>query len=102
MIAVLKKWLGLTPAPDWKKLLANGAQLVDVRTPEEFRQGHISGAVNYPLQTLDQHLKKLKPQVPVICCCASGMRSAAAAAQLRRQGFDAYNGGGWMGLQSKL
>lgn len=68
--------------------------VIDVREPEEFKAGHIAKAVNIPLSQINAHnqeLKKLKER-PLIVCCASGMRSARAAAALRRQGFPAaYN-----------
>jgi phage shock protein E len=83
---------------DYAALKARGAQIVDVRSPEEFRGGHIEGAINLPVQTLDANLKRLHKDRPVITCCASGMRSASAKALLTRQGFEAVNGGPWASL----
>jgi rhodanese-related sulfurtransferase len=40
-------------------LVKNGAQIIDVRTPAEFNGGHIKGAKNIPLQSLNQNLEKL-------------------------------------------
>ncbi|HTQ27906.1 MAG TPA: rhodanese-like domain-containing protein [Puia sp.] len=88
---------------DWKKLFQNGAQIIDVRTPGEFKNGHIRGAINIPLQQLAGHLSKIKKDRPVITCCASGMRSASARRILKANGFaDVHNGGGWMSLQHKI
>ena len=80
-----------------------GAIIIDVRTPNEFQQGAISGSKNMPLQTLNtkiDYIKKLNK--PVITCCASGMRSANAASILKRNNIEAINGGGWRSLQAKL
>lgn len=63
--------------------------VIDVREPAEFKNGHIAKAINIPLSqinTRSQELKKFKGR-PLIVCCAGGLRSARAAAALRRQGF---------------
>ncbi len=103
MLTLLKKMFGSSPAPDYAALMQQGAQIIDVRTAIEFRSGHIRGAVNIPLDSLQRNLSKLKKDKPVITCCASGMRSASAKSILKSNGFaEVYNGGGWMGLQNKL
>jgi rhodanese-related sulfurtransferase len=103
MIQFIKKLFGAGPKSDFKALLQNGAQIVDVRTKEEFQSGHIKGSVNLPLNNLGNQMNKLKKDKPVITCCASGMRSAAARNILKSRGFkEVYNGGGWMSLQNKL
>jgi rhodanese-related sulfurtransferase len=93
---------GSKPKVDLKELVKQGATIVDVRSPAEFQSGHIKGAINIPLQTLDKGLSKIKKDKPVITCCASGMRSASAKSILKSKGFDTHNGGGWTSLQSKL
>lgn len=103
MIKSLKTLLGFGPATDYAALVKNGAQIIDVRTPDEFRGGHIKGSVNIPLDRLQQNLAKIKKNKPVITCCASGMRSASAKSILQTNGYtEVFNGGGWSGLQSKL
>jgi rhodanese-related sulfurtransferase len=103
MLQLIKKLLGLGPKTDFRVLLQNGAQIIDVRTKEEFQRGHIKGAQNIPLHELKGKLSKLKKDLPVITCCASGMRSASAKGMLQSQGFkEVYNGGGWMSLQNKI
>ena len=87
---------------DLKNLVKHGALILDVRTPAEFQGGHIKGAINIPLQTLNQGLKKLKKDQIIITCCASGMRSSSAKSILKSNGFEAHNGGGWTALQAKL
>jgi len=68
---------------------AGGAFVLDVRTPGEFAQGHVPGAVNLPLQELKARISELEPHkgedFPVIC--AVGGRSAAAVEYLRSQGY---------------
>ena len=103
MFDSIKHLLGLAPKVNYSELVKNGAQIIDVRTPGEFKAGHIRGAVNIPLQTISSQLGRIKKDKPVITCCASGMRSASAKSILKSSGFEeVYNGGGWMSLQGKL
>ena len=87
---------------DYKELVKNGAQIVDVRTPAEYSSGSIRNSKNIPLQQLVSEMKKLDLKKPIITCCASGMRSASAKAILKQNGFEVYNGGGWTALQKRL
>lgn len=71
-----------------RQLVQAGARLVDVRTPGEFATGHIPGAVNIPVQQLDERLAELEPKdKPVVLYCRSGRRSATAARTLKSAGF---------------
>ncbi len=80
-------------------LLAEGAQIVDVRSPQEFAGGHAPGSMNIPLQELEQKAKTLDPGRWVIVCCGSGTRSAMAARRLRGLGFSqVLNAGTWRNL----
>lgn len=79
------------------------AIIIDVRTPGEFKNGHIQGSVNVPLNKLGKSIDKIRKKgKPVITCCASGMRSANGASLLKRSGIDAMNGGAWSSLQNKI
>ena len=99
----LRKILGLGPKADYAALIRQGAIIVDVRTPGEYKSGHIKGSLNLPLDDLGKNLSKLKKDKCVICCCASGMRSGSARSILKSNGFsEVYNGGSWMGLQNKI
>ena len=60
MIQLLKKIFGIGPKVNYAELMANGAVIVDVRTPSEFRGGHIKGSLNMPLTTLSASISKLK------------------------------------------
>lgn len=65
--------------------------LLDVRTPEEFAEEHIAGAVNVSLQTLPQRLSEIPTDKPVIVYCRSGNRSAEAMSVLRQAGYTAIS-----------
>ena len=64
-------------------------QLIDVRTPGEFSQGHIPNAVNYDWRgnDFDEQIKNLDKTKPVLVYCQSGGRSADAANKLISEGF---------------
>jgi len=63
--------------------------LLDVRQPEEFRQGHIAGAILIPLGELDRRIKEVPRDREVICICASGQRSVTAVQILKPAGYTA-------------
>jgi rhodanese-related sulfurtransferase len=77
-----------------KEKIAQGALVVDVRSPGEFRGGAYPGARNIPLPELAQHLAELPTEKEIIVYCASGVRSASAAAALKNAGYAVINGGG--------
>lgn len=101
MIDFIKGLFGIKTV-DFRELFNGGAVILDVRTPAEFKTGHIAEAVNIPLQELSSRMKKLDVERPIVTCCASGMRSASAKTILKQNGFQAYNGGGWNALKNKL
>ena len=101
MIDFIKNLFG-GKSVNFKELVKNGAQSIDVRTPAEFSTGSIRNSTNIPLQSLNAEMKKLDLKKPIITCCASGMRSSSAKSILKQNGFETYNGGGWMALQNKL
>lgn len=69
--------------------------LVDVRTPEEFAAGHIPGAVNIAVETLESRLEEIPTDQPVVVYCRSGNRSATAADILVSAGYNpVYDLGG--------
>ena len=72
-----------------------GAKIVDVRTPDEFRDGAYPGAVNIPVQSLGARMGEIPKDKPVVVYCASGGRSATAARMLLQAGYtDVVNAGG--------
>jgi len=66
-------------AADPVQLVADGALLLDVRTPGEFADGHVQGALNVPVQVLESRIAELDPARPVVVYCRSGNRSAMDA-----------------------
>ena len=66
----------------------DSAVLLDVRTPDEYRQGHIPGSKNVPLQSLDKVTSFVNNQdTPVFVYCHSGARSAQAVSVLEGMGY---------------
>ena len=66
-------------------------QVVDVRYPNEWEAGHIDGAVHIPGDYIFDRGGDLDPTRPVVTVCRSGSRSAEAAEDLAREGFDVQN-----------
>jgi rhodanese-related sulfurtransferase len=67
------------------------SQFVDVRTPEEYLEGHAERAVNIPLDTLSANLDQLEKNEPVYLICQTGNRSRKAAEVLKAAGFNNVN-----------
>ncbi len=65
---------------------AGTAQVIDVRTPEEFAAGHLPGARNVPLDGLSLEAVEDDPSRDLYVVCRSGRRSAEASARLRAWG----------------
>lgn len=79
-----------------EQYLQKGAVVIDVRTIEEFEEGHVQGSKNIPLNTISGQIEQIKKlDKPVITCCRSGARSGSAATILKQHGIDAINGGPW-------
>ena len=69
--------------------------LLDVRTPQEYSSGHIAGAVNIPVETLQSRLSEVQRDKPVVVYCHSGARATQAAQILANAGYtDIRNLGG--------
>ncbi|MFT8317455.1 MAG: rhodanese-like domain-containing protein [Sporolactobacillus sp.] len=63
------------------------AQLIDVREPDEFKNGHILGARNIPLTQMKMRKTEIRHDMPIYLYDGNGTRSARAAAVLKRLGF---------------
>src|SRR5690348_2895708 len=89
--------------PAIKIALEKGAVIIDVRSADEFRGGHIDGSKNIPLIEIRQQLDMIRKwNKPVITVCLSGSRSAVAKSVLTEAGIEAYNGGSWYNLKNKI
>lgn len=73
------------------------AVIIDVRTPEEYRQGHIPGVALIPLNELASRTNEIPKDKKVLVICRSGNRSAQGTKLLRNKGFaNVYNVSGGM------
>ena len=97
----LQSIFSATEKTDYKKMVSDGAIIVDVRSGGEFASGHIPGSVNIPLEELSFRADELEGK-KVITCCRSGNRSGMALHILGESGIEAINGGAWDRLLGKL
>ena len=76
-------------ASEATQMINKKAQIIDVRTAEEFARGHVRQAKLIPLSNFAEQLPlvKLKQDKPVLIICESGMRARRAAAVLAQQGY---------------
>ena len=70
--------------------------ILDVREVAEFQAGHIEGALNAPLSTLDKEYEQLDSSKRYYVICQGGMRSERACQFLETKGFDVVNVEGGM------
>ena len=70
--------------------------ILDVRQPDEFRAGHITGAKLIPLNELHRRMGELPKGREIVCVCASGSRSASAAKTLLKEGYTVFDMQGGM------
>jgi len=87
----------LTPAAYQQQFGTTGAThlLVDVRTADEFAAEHIAGAINIPLQSIQDRMSEIPHDKPVVLYCHSGNRSSQAATILSQAGYtNIYDLGG--------
>ena len=71
-------------------IAAGGVAMVDVREPDEYREGHVEGAVNIPRGVAEMGIPQMipDPKTRIICYCAGGNRSALVADNLRQMGYE--------------
>lgn len=84
---------GNLSAEEARRLLASDPRifLLDVRTPEEFRQVRLQGARLVPIDQLSRRMGEIPKDRPVLVYCAVGSRSSQAANYLSRQGYRVFN-----------
>jgi len=79
---------GIVDGQTAHKLVAGGVKVVDVRTPSEFRSGHVPGAINIPYDEMPNRYSEIgPPSTPVLLYCRTGHRTAIAMRTLRSQGY---------------
>ena len=72
-----------------RRLVEEGAQLVDVRADHEWEAGRIPGAKHVPLAELNERTGEIEPDRPVVLYCRGGTRSSMATEALAAAGYDA-------------
>ena len=70
---------------------ADELQIVDVRSPDEWEEGHIPGAIHIFLPELEKRAGELKKKKPVAVYCDSGYRASLGTSILQQEGFDVHN-----------
>ncbi len=81
----------------WEDLPKSNPYILDVRSPSEFRRGHIEGAVNIPLNSIRSRINEIPKEQDIWIYCLVGKRSYFASRILRQNGFNASNiSGGYL------
>lgn len=76
--------------------MQEGGQLIDVRSPVEFNQGALNGAINMPIDRFQQLQHTIDAHRPILLYCRSGVRSEMVKNYLVKLGFDrVHNIGGY-------
>ena len=76
--------------------------IVDVRLPDDFKNGHIKDSINIPLKEIPARLEELKNMTkPLVLCCGSGNDCRQAHIYLSQQGVkNTFAGGSWLELNA--
>jgi len=69
----------------------NGAVIVDVRTPKEYAEKHVSRALNIPIEEMAKTLGRVPREKVLVVYCASGNRSGHATKLLRQNGWEVFD-----------
>ena len=86
-------------------LIQAGAFLVDVRTEEEFQDGHVEASVNIPLDQVAERIEEFEGKTAIIVFCRSGGRSSSSSAKaiLAQAGItNVTNGGTWQDVKAHI
>lgn len=82
-----------------EEYLNKGAVVIDVRTVQEFQDGHVKGSKNIVLNSIPAKVSEIKAlNKKVIAVCRSGARSGQATSFLSQKGIDIINGGPWQNV----
>lgn len=80
--------------------IEKGAVILDVRTEDEYKMGHIDGSINISLGTIRERYTELDKRKTYITCCSHGLRSVKVETILKEKGFkNVFNGGAWSDLE---
>lgn len=99
MLTAFKNLFSQDKKKDLAVLIKDSAYLVDLRTPQEFAEGSVKGAVNISLDMVQNQLSKFKDKKHIIVFCRSGNRSSQAKSILEQNSFsNVTNGGIWQNV----
>ncbi len=77
-----------------REMLKNDKEmlLIDVRSPQEYKESHLDGAINLPLYDIEQKAQEQikRKDTPIIIYCQSGSRSRRAMQILRQEGYENF------------
>jgi rhodanese-related sulfurtransferase len=86
-VAVAAPYKNVTSAEAKTLLGQGGVFLLDVRTPQEYQQAHLEGAVLIPIDQVEKRLGEIPRNKPILVYCAVGARSKPVAGFLAEKGF---------------
>ncbi len=99
------KSLGLLRPDDLKSWLDSGKEcfVLDVRSADEFEDGHIESATNIYVGNINKQIKKIPKKYPIVVVCETGNRASVAASILLKNGYEkVYNVLGGMNAWKEL
>jgi len=76
---------------DARNAVENGALIIDVRSREEFKEGHAKDSVNIPVQLIEKYYKHIPKNKEIVVYCRTGSRSSYATTFLRSKGRTVYD-----------
>ena len=79
-----------------------GSVVIDVRTEEEFSQGHIAGSINIPMDKINKIINEYSKTTPLYIYCLSGARSDNVVSFLEDLGYNAIDMGGIMNWEGTV
>ena len=89
-----------TSSKELIELLENGAIVVDVRTPGEFKRDHAKISINISEQKIPLETERLKEEnKTIIICCRNGARSHYVKKHLEKAGIHCFNAGSWKNIK---
>lgn len=88
MFGIFRSFLAGNDTDLLRNSIKHNACLLDVRSESEFNAGSCKGAINIPVDQIENQLEKLKNQQQIVVFCRSGMRSNLAEQTLRKHGLN--------------
>lgn len=95
----MAKYISMQAIKDQLPVLASDELILDVRTAEEFEEGHVPGARNISHEDVGQFVSELKQYKKIFLHCRSGKRAQVATAVLEKAGINTIHcvaDGGWL------